>query len=500
MQPIGDIFERYRLALSAAFHIGPEQIAYFQKILRQYADVRWTMVFLHEPLWREQLDTGWAAMEQLLGDRNYTVFAGHAHEYFKARRNGHDYFVFATTGATYVPPEAGQVPDTDPEFGHFHHVVWVTMTDRGPKIANLLLEGILPDNVRDEAKAERNATLFRNSYVSMGPLYDRGGPFSGGETTVLFVNSGDIDEEMSVDLVPDGPLTLLPSRIVRRLRRGTIEQVPVSIRADKPIAEGTPFGIRLDYVIRCEPKGRPTMSVKRTTVGGPTRLWEVKPSPRPITVDGRLDDWDELPLVVDTLANFEGMPRNWKGADDCSYRFGVSYDDTYLYIAVRTRDDVTVVAPPRRLLEQDYVEIMVDGRDEPLRSANGRRNPFRDYLQLFLTPSPEGGPGKLWDTGKRPEGILAACRKDALGLTAEVGVPISYLSKLQGGDWKAVRINVAVNDFDPGEDYYIQLLWQPRWTGLTVPGSGTFLRVGPSAQSKPAEEPRRISTSPSRPN
>lgn len=33
-------------------------------------------------------------------------------------------------------------------FGEFDHIVWVTMTDSGPRIANLLLDGIFDENVK----------------------------------------------------------------------------------------------------------------------------------------------------------------------------------------------------------------------------------------------------------------------------------------------------------------------------------------------------------------
>lgn len=33
-------------------------------------------------------------------------------------------------------------------FGEFDHIVWVTMTDKDPIIANLLLDGIFDENVK----------------------------------------------------------------------------------------------------------------------------------------------------------------------------------------------------------------------------------------------------------------------------------------------------------------------------------------------------------------
>ena len=94
-------------------------------------------MFLHKPLWRkpETLEN-WRKVELLLADRQYTVFAGHRHIYSKSMRNNRPYYILATTGAD----EPAGLDECE-----FDHIVWVTMTDDGPIMANLLLEGILDD-------------------------------------------------------------------------------------------------------------------------------------------------------------------------------------------------------------------------------------------------------------------------------------------------------------------------------------------------------------------
>ena len=92
---------------------------------------------MHSPAWWsasgfEQDPGKFVEIEALLKDRDYTVFAAHTHKYNYTRRNGRDYITTAMTGAMNVP-----------RLGAIDHVVWVTMTKDGPKIANLLLNGIL---------------------------------------------------------------------------------------------------------------------------------------------------------------------------------------------------------------------------------------------------------------------------------------------------------------------------------------------------------------------
>ncbi len=123
--------------------ISDRQVRYFRKVLDENSNVRWTLVFMHEPVWKNPTIENWRQFEALLADRNYTVFAGHNHKYSKSTRLGRRYYTLATTGAS------GAGPDGTPAGAdkcQFDHIVWVTMTDEGPQMANLLLDGILSDS------------------------------------------------------------------------------------------------------------------------------------------------------------------------------------------------------------------------------------------------------------------------------------------------------------------------------------------------------------------
>jgi len=145
--------------------MGSEQIAWAKDTLAECSDARWVCLFFHQPLWLEdekRLEraktqdgatrlTGFNEIEKLLEGRNYTVFAGHHHRYVKWVKNENKYFKLATTG--------GASALGGPEAGQFDHVMWVTMTDKGPVVCNLLLEGILDEDAKvnmpvEPAKAE----------------------------------------------------------------------------------------------------------------------------------------------------------------------------------------------------------------------------------------------------------------------------------------------------------------------------------------------------------
>jgi serine/threonine-protein phosphatase CPPED1 len=129
---------------SKPFKIGTEQQKWFADVLGRNQDARWTFVFLHKPAWvyvdEDPGETGWGAIEQALGNRKYTVFAGHVHNYARFEKNGRDYIMLATTGGSSKLRGKAE--------GEFDQVTWVTMKDSGPIIANLMLDGIEDKNVR----------------------------------------------------------------------------------------------------------------------------------------------------------------------------------------------------------------------------------------------------------------------------------------------------------------------------------------------------------------
>ncbi len=123
-----------------------QQLEYFRKVLRANSNVRWTLVFLHKPLWNypdyAEIVENWQKFESLLGNRPYTVFAGHTHTYNKTVRNGRRHYVLATTGGVGEGQDGELLGLAECQFDH---IAWVTMADDGPVMTNLLLEGILDD-------------------------------------------------------------------------------------------------------------------------------------------------------------------------------------------------------------------------------------------------------------------------------------------------------------------------------------------------------------------
>jgi hypothetical protein len=115
--------------------ITDKQVDYFGKVLKKHTNVRWTFVVMHKPMYRETNPTAnWLKLEKLLSERPYTVFAGHKHRYDYISRNGRDYISLATSGGGWSYSQAST--------GVYDNVLFVNMTDKGPVVANILLDAI----------------------------------------------------------------------------------------------------------------------------------------------------------------------------------------------------------------------------------------------------------------------------------------------------------------------------------------------------------------------
>ena len=152
----------------SGFHAGlsPDQIAYMRQALAEHDDVRWTLLFFHQPLWlydeeEPDADTAFSQITAALNDRPYTVFAGHRHEYARYERHNHYFYMLSTTG--------GGSSLRGPFFGELDHVTWVTMTDDGPRLANLALDGILPDDFRTETQVQFLESLATAAVIGDTP-------------------------------------------------------------------------------------------------------------------------------------------------------------------------------------------------------------------------------------------------------------------------------------------------------------------------------------------
>jgi hypothetical protein len=183
--------------------MGKEQVEYAKKALADNKDVRWTFVMLHKPIWTSpnQDKRGWEAVEKALVGRNYNVFCGHVHRYRRFVRQGMTYYQLATTGG------GSKVRGT--KYGEFDQVVWVTMKKGGPVITHLLLDSILPDDLKVPESNEKGSPLKKVKTVPVrGVVYYKGAPVAGAS---VILRSGAGRRAMGGDALTEGDGSFVPS-------------------------------------------------------------------------------------------------------------------------------------------------------------------------------------------------------------------------------------------------------------------------------------------------
>ncbi len=143
---------------------GVEQIAFARKAIADNADVRWTFVFFHRPLWLEKNQNGFEQVADALRGRSYTVFTGHLHHYISAKRRGMEHYVLATSGGDSGLRGEG--------VGEFDHVTTVTLRPgERPEILNHAVDGgrTMPAGVLTEQYEGRAAALRDGSWLDIAP-------------------------------------------------------------------------------------------------------------------------------------------------------------------------------------------------------------------------------------------------------------------------------------------------------------------------------------------
>lgn len=122
--------------------ITDEQYEWALKSLEEHKDARWTFLFVHMPI--DWTSDKWLAFERKINHLDYTLFCGDWHNHVKAVRHGKNYYMLGTCGGCF---DKGVVRD-DLRYGIMDSVTWVTVTDKGPVIANLQLSGIHGDEIQ----------------------------------------------------------------------------------------------------------------------------------------------------------------------------------------------------------------------------------------------------------------------------------------------------------------------------------------------------------------
>ncbi|MFO0969763.1 MAG: metallophosphoesterase [Gemmataceae bacterium] len=245
----------------AEIRFSKEQIDYVAKVLRENDKARWTVVCLHKPVWvmKDLEKSGWLDIEDLLKGRNYTVFAGHLHHYRKFVRNGMNYYMLATTG--------GASRMRGLRYSEFDHIVWVTMKKEGPTLANILLDGVYPEDLK-KSYTDEDAYVRHNTkppQPTRGTVLLDGVPVADAEVALYAVDAAVVKKETKKEEI-DKKVIEVAKRLPPRVADALTEADGTFTLSSYAAGDGAPAGTYTVTVVRrvpaYEPSGKP----------GPNRL------------------------------------------------------------------------------------------------------------------------------------------------------------------------------------------------------------------------------------
>lgn len=445
--------------------IDDEQYEWIKNTLEENQDAKWTLLFMHQPLWAQEAENlRWNDVEKLLANRKHTVYVGHRHSFVQYERNNGKYYILATTG--------GGSPLRGPELGEFDHVVWITMTDQGPIMANLQLEGIWPENMVTDKQKAFFYPMVNNNPVQVAPVLIEGPDFDEATLQVKITNNSDVpmkaelEFEYNINLLPEvtgGSYEVAPN---------SVEHVEVKLRAAGDFDLSQAEVLELESEVTYMPSDMPEVNVEFVNRIKPETMISLNARLGKVKVDGDLKEWKNNGISVKESQYVQSNPWDHKGEADGSFWVDVSYDQDYLYVAARVTDDDIVLGngyiPPR----QDGFHLTLDAKSADAPSSNN------GLAYIATSPSKEGKKNdRVYRQNQLLEGTQVVTQTTSEGYTTEIAIPMSFIRENQGDNWKTLRLNFWMTDHDKGGDQISTIYWRPDWRGEeNYAGSGTFIR------------------------
>ncbi|NND33479.1 MAG: hypothetical protein HKN76_12885 [Saprospiraceae bacterium] len=432
--------------------ISKPQFDYIEETLNEHEDAKYTFVFLHQPLWIQDDPKYWPQVEALLSERSHTVFAGHYHHYVKRERNRGKYVMLATTG--------GGSRLRGEDFGEFDHVVWVTMTSVGPVVANLWLQGIWDENVATEASETFINALLSSRVVEIAPQFEV--PADLDHTfQIKLTNPFDIPLSVRVEegfgwdqwvTVDSHQIELAPNSVA--WIDGSFHARRTGISLEK--MRSTPVTFFVSAVLN---DGNLLEIPIRVNLKPLQKTYLITTDKEPL-IDGVLDEWD--------------LPQDYITFADNKFRFSVTHDESYLFLAAEITDDTLVIDTSTSISRQDNIGLYLSFAPE----IKSSRSPAQTF-HLRLTPHRGEFMSQVASPKNIPDDWQYSCISTATGYSFEAAIPLKYAQEAQGGNWQSIRLNWNVDDLDDHLDWQkternsIDPLWG---SDAEILGSGIYFK------------------------
>jgi predicted alpha/beta superfamily hydrolase len=188
-----------------------------------------------------------------------------------------------------------------------------------------------------------------------------------------------------------------------------------------------------------------------------------------IEIDGKLNDWG--PLKYSHRSKIDSTDR---------YRFDLTYDDDYLYIAIKVFDDSVHIDSTYNQKNSDRFVLYFDARKDPERFLGRGLAAWTNFLSIGVMPGRTINEmileREIFEK-RLPTGLKAVSILDKDGYVTEIAVPVSYIIGKQGENWNGIRLNMYQKKVNKQNGSSVRYWWRPGWkTAENYNGSGSFIK------------------------
>jgi hypothetical protein len=178
----------------------------------------------------------------------------------------------------------------------------------------------------------------------------------------------------------------------------------------------------------------------------------------PIQVDGSLDDWKTAPIILGDEPEEGKTVVGWRGADDCSARWRLAWDDKALYFAATVTDDVHNQLYKRHAVNEiwrcDSIQIGLDMGADAKPSSNVPNYDGLNDVEIGFALTSEGPAACAWVNPNGKAGLmklerLAIVRDEAAKSTRyEAAIPWSAIGYETRPKNRWMGLNILFNEDD----------------------------------------------------
>lgn len=411
-----------------------EQVNYFLSVLKKHADVRWTFVFMHQPLWARQ-QTGFEKIEAALGDRPYTIMAGHTHNYMLSYRNNRKYFILATSG--------GGSERRGVKFGEFDHITWVSFQQDDPSIVHIELNGVIREDIVDKKIKKQIRPLTSGSWLNQLPLEVDGASQAVLLPGIRVSNTGSLPLRVFGELPDVEGCIVHPKKVDTVIAPGAEGVIPYrisSVGGEMSLAEKAPIEVTLNGELVIDSTTYTLPATSRLMINWPHSMYDV-PSKG---VD--LTKLDTSNFTVVRYPERIDESWDWSGLSDAGLKFKVQQDKSFLYVTAIVNDDKFIIQPGEH-------------RDKAIMSLKDKSGKL---INVHVYAKHDGFESAVFGAQGKPLSIKVAGKSRISDGTWSFyfKLPLASIASDDSG----VSLNIAYSDQDdPNSQECAVIYWKQNW-------------------------------------